>query len=85
MRLIDADRFYINYARRFSREPLKVELFKQFIDAEPTVDVLDKIRDEIEKPLLVERYADTESAKAQAIALSWCLEIIDKYKEQIGE
>ena len=40
---------------------------------------LDKIRAEIEKPLLVERYADTESAKAQAIALSWCLEIIDKY------
>ena len=49
MRLIDADRFYINYARRFSREPLKVEFFKQFLDAEPTVDVLEQIREEIEQ------------------------------------
>lgn len=47
--------------------------------------VLDKIRAEIEKPLLVERYADTESAKAQAIALSWCLEIIDKYTAESEE
>jgi hypothetical protein len=46
-----------------------------------TVCDIEQIRAEIEKPLLIERYADTESAKAQAIALSWCLEVIDKYTE----
>ena len=74
MRLIDADRFYINYARRFSREPLKVELFKQFIDAEPTVDVLDKIRDEIEAidiTMGIKDYPFIPKAKV--------LDIIDKY------
>lgn len=40
---------------------------------------LNDIRAEIERPLRIERYADTESAKAQAIALSWCLEVIDKH------
>ncbi len=48
MRLIDADRFYINYARWFSREPVKVEIFKQFIDSEPTVCDIEQIRADIE-------------------------------------
>lgn len=42
-------------------------------------DVLDKIRAEIEKPLRDERCFDTADAKAQYIALNWCIEIIDKY------
>ena len=50
--------------------------------AEGQDEVLDKIRAEIKRPLEIERYADTESAKAQAIALSWCIEIIDKYRKE---
>lgn len=45
-------------------------------------EVLDKIRAEIKRPLEIERYADTDSAKAQAIALNWCIEIIDKYRKE---
>ena len=41
--------------------------------------VLDKIRAEIEEPLKINEGMHTDSAKAQAIALSWCIEIIDKY------
>lgn len=44
-------------------------------------NVLDKIRAEIEKPLHDERCFDTADAKAQYIALNWCIEIIDKYRE----
>jgi hypothetical protein len=44
--------------------------------------VLDKIRAEIEEPLKINEGMHTESAKAQAIALSWCIEIIDKYKTE---
>ena len=42
--------------------------------------MLDKIKAEIQKVLDVE--GDSESAKAQALALLWCLELIDKYAEQ---
>ena len=45
-------------------------------------DVLDKIRAEIEKPLHDERCFDTADAKAQYIALNWCIEIIDKYRKE---
>ena len=45
-------------------------------------NVLDKIRAEIERVLNTERDFTTESAKAQAIALGWCIEIIDKYKAE---
>ena len=44
--------------------------------------ILDKIRAEIEKPLRDERCFDTADAKAQYIALNWCIEIIDKYKAE---
>ena len=44
--------------------------------------VLDKIRAEIEKPLHDERCFDTANAKAQYIALNWCIEIIDKYRKE---
>ena len=43
---------------------------------------LEKIRAEIQKVLDKERDFSTESAKAQALALFWVLEIIDKYAEQ---
>ena len=41
---------------------------------------LDKIKAEIQKVLDVE--GDSENAKAQALALFWVLELIDKYAEQ---
>lgn len=44
------------------------------------IEVLDKIRAEIEKPLHGERCFDTANAKAQYIALSWCIDIINRYK-----
>jgi hypothetical protein len=44
-------------------------------------DVFDKIRAKIERVLNTERDFTTESAKAQAIALRWCIEIIDKYRD----
>lgn len=50
--------------------------------------VLNKIRAEIEKPLHDERCFDTADAKAQYIALNWCIEIIDKYRaksEDLGD
>ena len=42
-------------------------------------DVLDKIRAKIEEPLKINKGMHTDSAKAQAIALSWCIDIIDRY------
>ena len=41
-----------------------------------------KIKNEIQKVLDKERDFSSENAKAQAIALMWCLDIIDKYAEQ---
>ena len=49
---------------------------------EDKIKVLDKIRAEIEKPLHDERCFDTADAKAQYIALNWCIEIIDKYRKE---
>ena len=45
--------------------------------------VLQEIRTEIEKPLREERYFDTADAKAQAIALNWVCELIDKHIKEI--
>ena len=47
--------------------------------------VLDKIKAEIEEPLKINESLHTESAKAQAISLSWCIDIIDKYRELQAE
>lgn len=55
------------------------ELAIKALEQEP---ILDKIRAEIEKPLREEIFFDTENAKAQAIALNWCIEIIDKYRKE---
>ena len=46
---------------------------------------LEKIKAEIQKPMRKIRILDTETQKAQMIALAWCLEIIDKYREQESE
>lgn len=74
MRLIDADRIKKVFRRNTGYD------YADIIDMQPTtVNVLDKIRAEIKRPLEIERYFDTDSAKAQAIALNWCIEIIDKY------
>ena len=43
---------------------------------------LEKIRAEIQKVLDKERDFTSKEAKAQAIALNWCIDIIDKYAEQ---
>ena len=59
-----------------------IETWKaEIIEKEHIKEVLDKIRAEIEKPLREEMFFDTDNAKAQAIALNWCIEIIDKYRE----
>ena len=42
---------------------------------------IEDIRAEIQKVLDAERDFTSENAKAQAIALSWCFEIIDKYTQ----
>lgn len=39
---------------------------------------LEQIRDEIQKVINAERDFTSENARAQAIALNWCLDIIDK-------
>ena len=62
------------------------EAYKQIMisaqDENEVGEVLDKIRAEIEKPLHDERCFDTADAKAQYIALNWCVEIIDKYRKE---
>ena len=54
----------------------------EILDRMPTVCDIEQIRDEIQKVLDAERDYTSENAKAQAIALSWCLEIIDNYVEE---
>ena len=44
-----------------------------------TVCDIDAIRAEIQKVMSRERDLSTDNAKAQYIALGWCLEVIDKY------
>ena len=48
------------------------------------ISLFDKLRAKIEEPLKINEGMHTESAKAQAIALSWCIEIIDKYRNEVG-
>lgn len=42
------------------------------------IDVLDKIRDEIEEHAKINQHVNTERARA----LCWCLDVIDKYKAE---
>lgn len=81
MRLIDADALEYHEIDEIGGEyEPYLGCSKEYIDRQPTVDVLEQIRAEIQKVLDAERDFTSENAKAQAIALSWCLEIIDKYK-----
>lgn len=47
--------------------------------------VVEDIKAEIQKPLNEERFFDTDNAKAQAIALRWCLDIIDKHTKEVNQ
>ena len=46
---------------------------------EMVIDVFENIKAEIQKALNEDKATDTENAKVQAIALMWCLEVIDKH------
>lgn len=46
---------------------------------------LEQIRAEIQKPMRKTKIFDTETQKAQMLALAWCLEIIDKYTKGESE
>ena len=73
--------------KRFADEnnivPISTEIYSQMISDSVKYakmkEALQEIRQEIEKPLHDERFFDTENAKAQYIALNWCIEIIDKH------
>jgi pyruvate dehydrogenase complex dehydrogenase (E1) component len=67
--------------KALEQEPMvEIDLYSVIKQSYIERDVLDKIRAEIEEPLKINQGLNTESAKAQAIALSWVLEVIDKYK-----
>lgn len=67
--------------KRMTDQTLK-DIDRAFKALEEREELLDKIRAEIEKPLHDERCFDTADAKAQYIALNWCIEIIDKYRKE---
>ena len=69
---------YVDYAEISDAYQMAFKALEQ-------MDALDKIRAEIEEPLKINEGMHTESAKAQAIALSWCIEIIDKYRGDANE
>ena len=54
---------------------MKSELHQAVLNGIP----LEDIKTEIQKALDEDKATDTENAKVQAIALMWCLEVIDKY------
>ncbi len=57
---------------------MEIKEFCKKIGAVP-LSVIEDIKAEIGEPLRINKGLNTESAKAQAIALSWCLEIIDRH------
>ena len=85
MRLIDADKLeYWEIDEIGGEYSPYMGCSKEYIDEQPTVqaipiEVLQEIRQEIEKPLRDERCFDTADAKAQYIALNWVCELIDKH------
>lgn len=74
MRLIDADALM-----KLCRNNINGTVDCNDIARVSTVCDIDAIRAEIEKPMRKTRVFDTETQKAQMLALAWCLEIIDKY------
>lgn len=75
---IDYKTQYENYLKKS-----EVVISQLRADRDRLQDAFDKLRAEIEEPLKINQGLNTESAKAQAIALSWVLEVIDKYKAEI--
>lgn len=68
MRLIDADRLKEVFRRNTGHD------YSELIDIQPTVDVLDKIRAEIQHE------ADNNAKPLEIKAFYQCLQIIDKYR-----
>ena len=58
------------------RLPGEITSYDMIKNGIPLPKVIEDIKTEIRKPLNEERFFDTDTAKAQAIALNWCLEII---------
>ena len=77
MRLIDAD--LIEYHEIYDGQGFMQVAYADDISELPTVCNIDAIRAEIQKPMRKTRIFDTETQKAQMLALAWCLEIIDRY------
>lgn len=75
---IDYETQYENYLKKS-----EVVISQLRADRDRLQDAFDKLRAEIEEPLKINQGLNTESAKAQAIALSWVLGVIDKYKAEI--
>lgn len=66
---------------QWQRKETLFEIIKD-LEQEP---VLNKIKAEIEEPLKINESLHTKSAKTQAISLSWCIDIINKYLEPQAE
>ena len=95
MRLIDADKLkkddevnlWLSNDEVRAGKNLKMfsELFIKKIDEHPTIkavpiEVFDKIRAEIDEHAKINQNLNVDRAKA----LSWCLDVIDKYTEELG-
>ena len=80
MRLIDADALM-----ELCRNNINGTVDCNDIARVSTVCDIERIKAEIQKPIRETRIVDTETQKAQIIALAWCLEIIDKYTKGDAE
>ena len=89
MRLIDADKTIERIEDDFKGYMLDEGCvpydFVNILDDMPTVCDIEQIRAEIQKVMSTERDLSTDNAKAQYIALGWCLEIIDKHTKGAEE
>lgn len=68
-----------------SKNSKTYKFFAIAVKALEQYSALDKIKAEIEEPLKINESLHTENAKAQAISLSWCIDIINKYLEPQAE
>lgn len=82
MRLIDADVFleYLIFSKHI--DSLKCREVKEAVEMSK-VDVLDKIRDEIEKTYLNITYQENKNGASWGLRKA--LDIIDKYKGESGD
>jgi len=83
MRLIDADALFKEEREEYRNNAKYISTDYEHIFAEiddmPTVCDIEQIKKEIRKVMDGERDLSTDNARAQYIALGWCLEIIDKH------